>query len=141
MILRDKLLNEIKEGKYSLVVLNNNCDEILFTSTETGIKGLFKLVRDHKEELKSSYILDKVIGSAAGFLMAYAEIDTCYGLTMSSRACDIFEGNLIKYTFDKEVEFVMKNEQELCLMEQLVSDKKTKEEAYEALCEFFKDKL
>ncbi len=139
MILRDKSLEDVRKGKYTLVVLSNNYDKVLFTSTESGIKGLLKLVINNKEDLKDCYIIDKVIGSAAGFLMAYAKIDSCYGLTMSSRACDIFEGNLIRYNFDEEVEAIMKNEKEVCLMESLVKDATSKEEAFNILCNFFEE--
>ncbi len=141
MDLGNKSYQDILDGKYTLVVLNNARDEILFTSTDSGVKGLLKLVRDNKDDLKNSYIVDKVIGSAAAFLMAYAKIESCYGITMSTRACDIFEGNEIKYGFDKETPQIMKNENEMCLMEQLVKDIKTKEEAFSALCDFFKDKI
>ncbi len=141
MNLMDKSLQDIKDGKYALVVLNNSGDEVLFTSNETGVKSLLKLVHENKEILKNSCVFDKVIGSAAAFLMAYAEVDICYGLTMSVRASDIFEGNEIKYSYVDEVPAIMKNENEMCLMEQLVKNAKTNEEAYEKLYEFFKDKI
>ncbi len=141
MNLMDKALRDIKDGKYTLIVLNNSSDKILFTSKDTGVKSLFKLVRDNKDILKKSCVFDKVVGSAAALLMSYAEVDICYGATMSARAIDIFEGNQIKYSYSNEVQAIMKNEDELCLMEQLVQNVNTNEQAYEALNEFFKDKI
>lgn len=138
MNLKEQAHQDILNGKYTLVVLDQTQENILFSSNDSGIKGLLKLVRDNKEDLKNSCIVDKVIGSAAAFLMAYAEIDSCYGLTMSERACDIFEGNRIRYSFDKEVPVIMKNETEMCMMEKMVIDLKTKEDAFETLCNFFK---
>ncbi len=141
MDLIEKSIEDVKDGKSTLVILNNLCDKVIFSSNEAGIKSLFKFVSDNKKELENSYVIDKVVGSAAAFLMSFAKVESCYGITMSEGACDIFEGNEIKYSYITEVKKIMKNETTMCMMESLVKDLKTNEDAYNTLYDFFKDKI
>ncbi len=58
----------LKEENQSLVVVKNG--EVLYKSRDRGIKPMYSITKEMKEEVNGSSIADKVIGKGAALLCA-----------------------------------------------------------------------
>ncbi len=71
----------LKEENQSLVVVKNG--EVLYKSRDRGIKPMYSITKEMKEEVHGSSIADKVIGKGAALLCANLNIAEVYGDLMS----------------------------------------------------------
>lgn len=113
-IAKELLVNE----KLALVVVKDG--EVLYKSTDRGIKPLFTAVREMKESLKGASIADKVIGKAAAMLSEYGGIHELYTSLISQTAIEVLDKTDIIYNYEKAVPFIQNRDlTDLCPVENL----------------------
>ncbi len=94
----------LDEDKFTLVIVKNQ--EIIFTSKEKGIKPLYTVINELKEELKGSSIADRVTGKAAAMLCVYAEIKELYTKVFSENAVEVLLNSPVVYEFEKSTTYI-----------------------------------
>ena len=94
-------MNDLEKAKellvkeqLSLVIVNNG--EIVYSSSDFGIKPMYTAVREYKHLLKGASVADKVIGRAAAMLLQYGEIKEVYTNLISKKAACISSNLLLK---------------------------------------------
>lgn len=108
----------LEKEDFTLVVVKSG--EILFTSRDKGIKPMYRLVTDMKEESLDSSIADKVIGRGAALLSGYLKIKEVYGGVMSREAVEVLEKDNIDYTFSTICDYIKNRDKTgLCPIENL----------------------
>ena len=71
----------------SVVIVRNG--EIIFKSSEKGIKPIYKLSLERSMDLKGSSLADRVIGRGAAMMCKYLGVKEVYGLLMSETAVEV----------------------------------------------------
>lgn len=94
----------LQKEKLALAVVKNG--EIIFTSRDRGIKPLFAVVSDLKDELKGASIADRVTGKAAAMLCEYADIKELNTRLISEKAINILEGTSIIYNYEESTPYI-----------------------------------
>lgn len=89
--------------KLKLVIVKNN--DILFYSKSRGINSLLKISK--KNTCKGASSADKLIGSAAAWLMVYAEIKNVFAKIITANAVKIFKKHKINVNYEKKVPFIL----------------------------------
>ena len=114
-----EIAKKILEKKdHTLVVVKSG--EVLFTSKEKGIKPIYKLAKEMKDESQGASIADRVIGRGAALLYTYIGLWEVYGKLISKEAMEILNEENIKYSFDKECDHIKNRDKSgLCPIEKL----------------------
>ena len=135
-----KIAKELLEKEnYTLVVVKNG--EVIFTSTDKGIKPMYTLVKTMEDDVKDASIADKVIGRGAALLSQYLKIKEVYAQLISKGAIEILEQNDIKYSFLNVCEAIKNRDHSgLCPIENIALDKTDSRIFLEELEKFFKSK-
>lgn len=111
---RDYLL----ENKKRIVLLKDG--QVIYESDQAGLKALYDLFKDHREDLKEASVADTVVGQAAARLYLEAGIKDLYAGLISQRAKDLFEGAQIPLQFDRQVPHILNRDgSDLCPMEKI----------------------
>lgn len=126
----------LKEENQSLVVVKNG--EVIYKSTDRGIKPMLSITNELKEEVRGSSIADKVIGKGAALLCVNLNIKEVYGDLMSQAGIDMLKKNGIKYEFNQSCEYIKNREGTgYCPIEKLSMDVEEPRELLEKLKIFF----
>ncbi len=129
----------LEKEDYTLVVVKDG--DIIFTSKEKGIKPMYNLIKDMKEEAKGSSIADKVIGRGAALLSTYVKIKEVFGEVVSKEAVEVLEENNIAYSFSIICDYIKNRDKTgLCPIENLSLGKTDVEVFIGELESFFKSK-
>ena len=129
----------LKEKDFALVVVKDG--EVLFTSNDRGIKPMYTLVREMKDEVAGSSIADRVIGRGAALLSQYLKIKEVYSNLMSKSAIEVLEREEIQYSFLEICESIKNRDQTgLCPIETISLDETNPIKFIEELEIFFKVK-
>jgi len=108
----------LQKEKLALAVVKNS--EIIFTSRDRGIKPLFTVVSDLKDELKGASIADRVTGKAAAMLCEYADIKELSTRLISEKAINVLEGTSIIYNYEESTPYIKnRDETGMCPVETL----------------------
>ena len=108
----------LQKEKLALAVVKNG--EIIFTSRDRGIKPLFSVVSELKDELKGSSIADKVTGKAAAMLCEYADIKELSTRLISENAINVLESTSIIYNYEESTPYIKnRDETGMCPVETL----------------------
>ena len=84
------------EENQKLVVVKN--ERVIFKSQDRGIKPMYILATEMKDNAHSASIADRVIGKGAALLCAYIGIEEVYGELMSQVGIDTLNKSHIKYS-------------------------------------------
>lgn len=98
----------LEEENQKVVVVKNG--QVVFKSIDRGIKPMYYLSKELKEEAKKSSIADRVIGKGAAILCGYLEITELYGELMSENAIQILEKRDIQYSFNEKCSYIKNRE-------------------------------
>ena len=129
----------LKEKDFALVVVKDG--EVLFTSNDRGIKPMYTLVREMKDEVAGSSIADRVIGRGAALLSQYLKIKEVYSNLISKSAIEVLEREEIQYSFLEICESIKNRDQTgLCPIETISLDETNPIKFIEKLEIFFKVK-
>ena len=128
---------EFAEAKRMLVENNLTCvifgDEIVYTSSERGIRPLLRLI-DEKKDYTKLCAVDKVIGKAAAFAYVILKIQKVHAFVISESAKKVLEKHKIVVTYDTLVEYIRNRAGNgRCPMESAVWDIESSEEALFAI--------
>lgn len=114
----EKARQILEEKNYSLVVVKEG--KVTFTSEDRGIKPMYYLSKNMKDEVKGGSIADKVIGRGAALLSIYLNIKQVYGKVMSKEAVEVLEGENIPYGFETLCDCIQNRDKSgLCPVEKL----------------------
>lgn len=114
----EKASQILEEENYSLVVVKGG--KVIFTSEDKGIKPMYYLSKNMKDEVKGGSIADKVIGRGAALLSIYLDIKQVYGKVMSKEAVEVLEGGNIAYGFETLCDRIQNRDKSgLCPVEKL----------------------
>jgi len=97
--------NKLLEENLSLVFIKNR--ELLFSSTEKGIKGLLYAIKTCGENLKGASMADRIVGRAAALLALYSGITALYSRIISESAIKILYTAGIIPEYDIKVPVVL----------------------------------
>lgn len=129
----------LKKEDYTLVVIKEG--DVLFISKEKGIKPMYSLIKNMKEEAKGASIADKVIGRGAALLSNYVKIKEVFGEVISKEAVEVLEENNIDYSFSVICDYIKNRDKTgLCPIENLSLGQTDVKVFIEELESFFKSK-
>lgn len=94
----------LEEENQKIVVVKNG--QVVFKSVDRGIKPMYHLSKNMKEEVKGSSLADRVIGKGAAILCGYLRIDNLYTDLISENAIGILDKNEINYEFNSSCEYI-----------------------------------
>lgn len=100
----DKAVTMLEEERLTLAIVKDN--NIIFTSSEKGIKPLFTAVKKYKQELKNASVADRVTGKAAAMLCDYVGIKQLKTKLISENAVNYLEKTNIIYEFNEKTPYI-----------------------------------
>lgn len=110
-------------------------DDIVFKSSERGVKPLMKWL-DDGVLLEGFSVSDKVVGKAAAFLYVLLKVKHVHAFIMSEKSKAVFREFGIEHSFDEIVPAIRnRTNTGFCPMEQAVKDIASPEEARDAIRE------
>ena len=125
-----KAIKMLTEGEYTCVLCK---DELVYTSTERGVKPLLEWY-DREINLQGFSAADKVVGKAAAFIYVLLGVDDVYAPVISEGAMHILEANGIKVQCKLLVkEIINRSGTGRCPMEETVDGITEAKEALEAV--------
>lgn len=131
----------LEEKNLTLAIVKEG--EIIFTSTEKGIKPMYTAILEHKDEIKGASIADRVIGRAAAILCKYAEIKALHTKLISEQAISVFKDTTIEFYYDESTPYIKNRDKtDMCPVEKLSQDvdSNAPEELIEKITDFL-DKI
>lgn len=127
--------NRLLKDKYSCVVIRDG--KTIMASYGRGIQPLFSKIVEDRSSLVDSSMADKVVGKALALLSLFGQIKSVYGYVMSDCAKLILEDQGVEVEYDKIVPYIMnKDGTDKCIMEKLVDNIDSPEEAFEKIKDF-----
>lgn len=120
----------------AIVAVKNG--ELVFKSQDRGIKPIYILAKELKEEAFGASIADKVIGRGAALLCAYLGIKEVYAGLMSREGQMVLDNFNIAYTMEKSCTYIMNRDKtDYCPIEKLALGIEEPEVFITRLEEFF----
>lgn len=127
-IAREHLL----KNNLSFVIVKNG--EILYESSEGGIKGILDVVKSYGEHFAGSALADKVVGKAVLLVSLKVGVKSIYAKVISEGALDLASRYSISILYDEVVKAIMnRSETNVCPFEKAVASVNDAEEAYKIL--------
>lgn len=125
--------------EYALVAVKDG--EVIFKSTEKGIKPMYILATEKREIIKGASVADKVIGRGAALLSVYLDVKEIYGNLISKAGIEVLEENRISYSFGKSCDYIKNRDgTDYCPIEKLSINAESPVEFLEELRDFFSNK-
>lgn len=120
----------IKNGLTCFVYLKNG----KYTSQYAGIRPLFQPLKNDKTFFEDAFVVDKVIGKSAAFLILYGKVKKVHAFIMSEHAKNLLDKYNVEYSYDKLVPYIINNlKTDMCPMEKTVLNIEDIDEAFIAL--------
>lgn len=117
----------MKEKNLALVFVKNG--KVIFESSSSGIKDLFKAVTEF--DVEASSVADKIVGKAAAFLLTFSRVKEVFAQVLSKHALEVLKENGIPHEYETLVERILnRNRTDTCPFEKAVEECKTPEEAF-----------
>lgn len=128
--------NTLEKEKLSIVMVKNG--EVIYKSTDSGIKPLLFAYQNNLEKLEGVSVADKVIGKAAALLLKDGKIQELYAELISEKAMEVLNETDIKVTYGNKVENILNRDQtDLCPMEKIAKDESEGRIVAEKIVGFF----
>ena len=124
----DEQLKDIEIAKNfleeeNLCIVAIKAGNIIFKSNEKGIKPMYIMATEMKEDIVGASIADRVIGKGAAILCKYLGIKEVYSKLISNNAIDVLGKSGIKYTYDKICPYIKNRDRtDICPIEKLTKD-------------------
>ncbi len=96
----------LSEEKLTLVIVKNA--EVVFETGLHGISGFLDAIEKLENELVDASVADRVAGKAVALLCIHARTKALYAETLSRKAKEFLEENLIHHEYDKLVENILR---------------------------------
>lgn len=94
----------LEEENQKIVVVKDG--KLVFKSTDRGIKPMYDLAKDMKENVKGSSLADRVIGKGAAILCDYIGIKYLYTDLISENAIHILDKSDISYEYLESCNYI-----------------------------------
>jgi len=92
-----------------------------YTSQYGGIRPLLQPINLDRDYFENAYVIDKVIGKSAAFLLIYSKVKKIHAFIMSEHAKNLLDLHNIVYSYDELVPYIQNNlKTGMCPMEQSV---------------------
>lgn len=105
-----------------------------YTSKFAGIRPLLQPLNVDKSFFEDAFVIDKVIGKSAAFLLLYGKVKKVHATIMSEHAQKLLESYNIDYSYDRLVPFIQnKLKTDMCPMEKTVLNIENIQDAFVAL--------
>jgi len=126
----------LKEDMAIVVVKDG---KVVFYSKDKGIKPIYTLAKEMKEEAFGASVADRVIGKGAALLCGYLGIKEVYSGLISNLGQQVLESYNIPYTMEKSCPYIMNRDKtDYCPIEKLSLDTDDPEIFLSRVEEFFK---
>ena len=114
------------DNNYNLVVVKEG--NVLFASSDRGIKPIYDVYTKSPQLLKGAYISDRVTGKAAAMILSKASIGGIYTDLISEGAIEIFKDHNIDVVYDKRVDHILNRDKSgSCPIESISKDLETED--------------
>ena len=131
-------IEELSRGGFSCVGSDRD-GNIVFVSSEGGLKPLMDRIAEAPNGLNGIYIADKIIGKATACLIIYKGAAACHGCTMSEPASQLLLENGVPFSYGEMVPFIRNRAgTDMCPMEKAVENAADAKSGYEAIAGFLK---
>ncbi len=125
----------LKKKHLSLVIVKDGTT--IFHSRSSGISGLLEAVEILRNDLNGSSVADRVVGRAAGLLLASSRVGVVYALTLSVEGLKVLEENKVPLQYEMLVPKILdKSGRDICPFERFSMTIGSLSEAYEKLKNF-----
>ena len=94
----------LEEESQKIVVAKDG--KVVFKSTDRGIKPMYYLAKNMKEEAKGSSLADRVIGKGAAVICSYLGVKELYAELLSENAISLLDKEDIKYDFKDKCDYI-----------------------------------
>ncbi|MCG8512772.1 MAG: DUF1893 domain-containing protein [Halanaerobiales bacterium] len=113
---------EILETERAALVIVNQ-DQLLFSSSERGIKPLYLAITQLGSSLRGASIADRVVGRAAALLCQHVGIKELYSGVISQSALEILARGEVAFSYGRSCPYIKNREQtDLCPIEKMAQD-------------------
>ena len=128
----------LKEARIKIIELELSCFGYLkvgtYTSKFAGIRPLLQPLNVDKSFFEDAFIIDKVIGKSAAFLLLYGKVKKVHAFIMSEHAKNLLDKHNFVYSYDRLVPYIMNNlKTDMCPMGKTVLNIEDIDEAFIAL--------
>ena len=124
------------EENLTLVVVKDEI--VVYKSKEKGIKPMFALATEMKDEAKGGSLADRVIGKGAAILCGYVGIKEVFTELISEGGVNKLKEKNIPYEMDKSCEYIKNRDKtDYCPIEKLSMDIEDPEVFIQAVKDFF----
>lgn len=97
-------------------------EELLFKSTDKGIKPIYTIVTTAKEKAEGASIADRVIGKGAALLCKHIGIKEVYGELLSNSAMKVLDKANILYSCKKACPYIKNRDKtDYCPIEKIAT--------------------
>lgn len=108
--------------------------DMIYTSNLKGLMPILSKLIEDTSFFAGAAVGDNVIGKAAAMLLIYGKAERIYAKVLSKAAIPYLKKYNIPFSYDVLVPYIMnKNRDNMCPMEQLISNIEEPEEAYLAI--------
>lgn len=92
-----------------------------YTSKYAGIRPLLQPLNIDKSFFEDAFVIDKVIGKSAAFLLLFGKVKKVHAMIMSEHAKKLLDNYDFDYSYDNLVPFIQNNlKTDMCPMEKTV---------------------
>lgn len=96
---------------------------LIYKSEDKGIKPMYTLATEMKDDLKGASIADRVIGRGAAILCSYVGVKKVYGKLISQSAMEVLKDREIEYDYEKSCPYIENMDRtDMCPIEKLSLD-------------------
>ena len=129
--------SDLQKAKEIMETYGDTCvlcrGDVVFTSTERGIKPLIEFIENHTD-MKGFSAADKIVGKAAAMLYVILGVKAVYSPVMSEAAAEVFSNYNIVYEYDELTpKIINRSGDGICPMEETVKNISDPKEGFEAL--------
>ena len=129
--------SDLQKAKEIMETYGDTCvlcrGDVVFTSTERGIKPLVEFIDNHTD-MKGFSAADKIVGKAAAMLYVILGVKAVYSPVMSETAAEVFKNYNIVYECDELTQNIInRNGNGICPMEETVKNISDPREGFAAV--------
>ncbi len=125
-------LHEFKKRGLSLLILKDGQE--MFASSDPMLDPLLRCLQQHRTEMASALAIDKIVGSAAAFLLALAKVNQVITPLASETAMAILERHKIAVVAEKTIPLIKNRDgSDICPMEKLARQFRSPQSFYRHL--------
>jgi hypothetical protein len=120
---------ELRQHNLNLVIVKNG--NLVFKTRSPGIIGFLLAIEKVGADLVDASVADRIVGRAAAFLCAYAEIASVFAVTISAEGREVLKKSEIHCEYKHLVPHILNSTQTaICPFEELTSGLMDPEEAF-----------